>query len=153
LKMAEEQPKNDEDKDDLDSFWDERELHFCCMDPEDMPPMEDPKTRRRPGAEPGPGAIASSTRFRMVRKRGSGKTRTMRKRVKNEDRASKVGIIEHVDDIKDWGKEHPNWPWPEDDRVVNMSGMPRRVVLKDGTSLILQPGESVIVDNPEDHRP
>jgi hypothetical protein len=64
-----------------------------------------------------------------------------------------VGVIEHIDDVKDWDKEHPDWPWPEEDRVVNMSGMPRRVVLRDGSFVILQPGESVIVDNPEDHRP
>jgi hypothetical protein len=151
--MTEELRKNDVDKNGLDSFLDDHELHLCCIDPKDMPPPEDRMPRGRIGGEPCTRAEASSTRLRMVRKRGSGKTRTMRKRVWNEDRASKVGVVEHVDDVKDWGMEHPDWPWPEDDRVVNMSGMPRRVVLKDGSFVILQPGESVIVDNPEDHRP
>jgi hypothetical protein len=62
-------------------------------------------------------------------------------------------VIECVDDVKDWDKEHPDWPWPEDDRVVNLSGVPRYVHFKDGSFVILQPGESVIVDNPEDFHP
>lgn len=50
----------------------------------------------------------------------------------------------------DEDKPNSHWPDPEPNMVYNWSGGPRRVTFKDGSFVILQAGESVYVDNPDD---